>query len=431
MLNVAKIQPVNAFYEVRLGSLSEIYRYPQHPLNMRVTLDVSKTGQVEFSMFDDTGFIVESNLWASGGRAQIKWGYFDQGREIASPLYDIIILKYKVVVGNNYFTINISGTIEGEYLFESKAYSGTLQEVIDQFAEDYGYELEINPPISKQYLRGLDPSGKTTLIKDWEFKKPANVSDGKWITEVIRRYARSDSGVGPYDVIFTQKEDGQKLMRIVLADAVDNKWHWTVQDKESVVVDWQPDIDVAMSAAFGSQELVAQGIAEVTGNLNKVVANKKNIRDFVPRVGGALDETFDSAITIMEDADNVYENSENVPNEVANRGIRVRPTGTINKYLDLNPIYNKVSTEIIAQTIKGTLTILGDPEVASGYRCNIKFLYPSSLRLMAAGYRPAEHYSSGDYYIQKAVHDIKIGSYLTVLEVSRDAIKGAPEGFEL
>jgi hypothetical protein len=426
MLDVTKLQPINTFYEVEMGGMSEIYRYPQHPVSMKVDLDVTKTGKVEFSLFDDTGFIVESYLWASGGKARIRWGYFHNGGMIASPFYNVILLNYKVVVGKNYFTLNVNGMLSGEAAFESKAYSGTLHEVIDKFAKDYGYKVEFTPPISKKYLRGLDPSGKTTLIKDWEFRKPANKTDGAWIAEIIRQYARSESGVGGYDVIFTENKDGEKVMRMVLADQVDNRWRWTVQEKNSNVLDWQPEIDVNLSAGFGNKEIVSQGIAEVTGNLTKIVANRENIRRFTPRVAGG-DETFDSPTPIMSGAQNVYENSESVPRDIANRGVRVRPNTTINKYLDLNPIFSGVAIEQIQQTIKGTLVILGDPEVTNGYRCDIKFLYPAALRFFVDGYRPPEHYSSGTYYINQVVHDIKVGSYLTTLQVSRDAVSAAPE----
>lgn len=426
MLDVTKLQPINTFYEVEIGGLSEIYRYPQHPVSLKVDLDVTQTGKIEFSLFDDTGFIVESYLWASGGRARIRWGYFANGSMIASPFYKVILLNYKVVVGKNYFTLNVNGMLDGEYLFESKAYSGTLHEVIDEFAKDYGYKVEFTPPISKKYLRGIDPSGKTTLIKDWIFKKPANSPDGKWISDVIRQYARSEDGVGGYDVIFTQDANGDKLMRIVLADKVDNKWRWVVQEKNSNVLDWQPEIDVNLSVGFGNKEIVSQGITEVTGNLAKVVANRDNVRKFTPKVAGG-EETFDSSTPIMSDAQNFYENSEHVPSNIANRGVRVRPNTTINKYLDLNPILSGVALEQIQQTIKGTLVILGNPEVMAGFRCDIKFLYPAALRFVVNGYRPPEHYSSGTYYISQATHDIKVGSYLTTVQVSRDAVSAAPE----
>lgn len=428
MLDVTKLQPVNTFYEVEIGGLKNIYHYPQHPLSLRVELDVGQSGLVNFQLFDDTGFIVEFHLWASGGKAKLRWGYFHEGREISSPVYDVQLINYKVIVGRNSFTFDVHGSLTGEHLWESNSYSGTFHEVVEEFAEHYGYKVEYTPPVSKQYLRGIDPSGETTLVKDWEFRKPAHLPDGRWISEVVRQYARSEEGKGSYDLVFTQDEDGNKLMRIVLSDSVDNRWKFVVQDVDTNVVDWQPEIDVALSAGFGNQEIISQGINEITGNLTKIVANYENIKPFIPKIAGGGGEAFKSQVPIREGADVVYRNSENMPASVTNQGVRVRSNASINEYLDLNPVISNVALERVQSTIQGSLVLLGDPEIAAGFRCHIQFHYPSSLRYVSAGIRPPLHYSTGDYYIGKAVHDIKLGSYLTTLEVSRDSVLATPEG---
>jgi hypothetical protein len=236
-----------------------------------------------------------------------------EGREVSSKFYDVMLMSYSVLPGTNYFQYTLRCMMHADATFASEAYAGTMTEVLEWFSKKYGYRIEMNPPISKKYLRGVDPAGKTTEVKDWRFTKPANQPDNRWVAEIIRDYARSESGVGAYSMILDTDPNGEKVMRIVTADSVENKWRFVASDPNSNVISWQPSIDVNLSAGFGSREMILQGISVVTGYLTKIVVYTVNASDYVPKVAGSGGSMFVSNVPLIQNAEEIYRNSENIP----------------------------------------------------------------------------------------------------------------------
>src|ERR1035437_3875390 len=100
-----KEQPLILFFELTVGGLNNISIKPHLniPMDFSFTHKGAGFGEMKMTLFDQTGFQVEQQLWgASGGAGQFQFGY--QGEtQLKSPIWNFASLRYSSVWRDNSF----------------------------------------------------------------------------------------------------------------------------------------------------------------------------------------------------------------------------------------------------------------------------------------------------------------------------------------
>lgn len=230
----------------------------------------------------------------------------------------------------------------------------------------------------------------------------------------------------------TNDENGKNALHVTRPQNKTPNYKYTVQAADSVVVDWEPDINFAGSI-WNANDIEQNSYQRFTGDEQKFVMQQENTERFQERFDEPTAPLIKSTPEHENAEDLVYLGATNMPDSVTGSSIRSRTAASHSPYAGINPILNS-HLQSWMSSWNAKLTILGDPEImptlqdGSMNLCEVEVFYPVNYN--NENFAPAQkHYSSGVYVIEAVTHVIRAGSYLTILDLTR-ANAAIPEPVE-
>lgn len=426
----AKFQPIQVFFDLKLAELEKIYDGPNIPVDL--TFQHSYGGVVTINLFDEAAWEVEPFIWKArdpqtglpGGT--FKFGYKGTADGIESEEWPFQIKSYKPVwrATDNAFGISIVGTIALSPMMSQNPMSGTVEEVIKQFAKIYDMDYEIDPPLgSDQMIDQGICSRNSTAKKERIMQKLAQEPDWSFLLRALY-FAKDAQGKPGYYPVITAR-DGKPFLKIQRPKNTSSKWSYIVQSENSVVQSWEPELD--FGGIMERDDNHINTVSSHTGYSVKHVMHKAVTREFQELLGQDQVQIVKS-FPPKDDPDQItYKCVEDAPKNVVSGAIRSRTMGCVTTYggLDMG-LYSHIRRW--AGQYKATMKIFGDPRLKIGMDesdlVDVTFYTPINY-LNNSWLTP--HYTSGKYQIVEVVHEIRSGDYTTTLKLERAAAAIEPE----
>ena len=248
--NIHKTQPNVVFFDLEFGGLRQIYSPPEITVELSIILQPF-TGRFTCTLFDDTGYAVEPHLWSEASSGVpggfLQWGYKGENNT-SSGRIPCLVESYKPVIGRNYFSLALEGKLtDVPSDYNSGGFNGTLERVVEEFGSKYNLTLDLKDPVSSSSLLGFSQD-KTTEMREKEFHKQATETDTAFLARILERYgiSKASDKVG-YWAMVSADDDGtggtSLRLRLTNREFAQNKYEWTVQDPDSVVIEWSPELN--------------------------------------------------------------------------------------------------------------------------------------------------------------------------------------------
>ena len=145
--------------------------------------------------------------------------------------------------------------------YTSGRFRGTLKQILADYSKKYDLTLALQDPVGAASLLGLSQD-HTTELREKEFHKQANESDTAFLTRIMEAYGISEaSGKAGYWMMSTSEPGPgggtpQATLRLVNPQSAPHSYEWTVQAKDSTVIEWAPDIAFGAITPLGGESLV-------------------------------------------------------------------------------------------------------------------------------------------------------------------------------
>lgn len=419
--NSAQFQPIQVFFDLQIGQLQQIYQSPQLPVSMR--FEMGGTPIVTFNLFDETGFQVEQafkqNRNQDGfAQAKFRWGYNASNTSYDSGYYDFFLDKCKPSFGNNSFSWLLTGSTNLSHINSNNKMSGTLQEIVDKFCQIHNLQSQIDPPFGTTYLKdtGYIDADSTELV-EMQHTKMVTENDWRYLLRIIE-WARDQNGRGGYRVAIVS-QNGQQTLKIVRPgdSSMSSSLTYKVQDQDSVVIKWEPDMDFTGSV-LGAHDTQTNYYQRGVGDTAKNVFQQSVTQGFTTLQQTNEINPATRATPVQQDATKFQQfNSEcSMEDQVKTNSVRSQVGSSQSPYAGANPgINNHVVSWM--QSNAGTLTVLGDPQLTPYQYCDVQMNYP-------ANYNPnsdssQQHPSSGTYWIDNVIHEAGPGKCISTLSLTR------------
>jgi hypothetical protein len=429
--NPAPNQPLNIFFNLDVGGLSNIYLKPDIPMEFHFKQGGQQgegAGLFDITLLDETGQMVEPFLWNNRDpqsnyiKAQCQFGY--QGAiPNVSPAYNMKVTDYKVSFLDNAFAINIQGSMVPEAMSSSNQYSGTVMDILNQYCKTYGLSLNVNPAFGINYMQNTGHTSRDTTAGTEMFHvKWVNESDWAYINRICN-FARDQQGQLGYSVSH-DTSDGNNTLNVSNLVNTNSNYVYNVQAKDSVVVAWQPSLAFHPFSMEGN-DAQANGHQISTGDEFKTVIQPGTTQGMNPTTFGQPILNLINSTPNQPPAKQLFNYCSSVLGADLATAQRMRPNATGNADGTMNPFLNR---GIMAQsaTCEAVLTVLGDPNLrlydstGAALQVFVNCYYPENY---ATGNFSSQqlHYSSGLYRVIDIEHIIRPGSYHTVLQLIRAA----------
>lgn len=434
MFKAHQFQPLNTFFEITLGSLNNIYQTPDIPIEFEINFKAGGGfGEWRMQLFDNSGFEVEPYIYeaflnsSKGSYASIglRWGYTAQIHYEAEFVKGSII-QYHNSVERNSFVITLNGTVaDATPLSASNQYTGTALEVLNTYAVLHDYILIIDPPPDVELMMNVDETnGKTTEYREAVLTKQGHETDFRFIDRVVNTLI-APGGKSPYIAYYTNI-NGQNILEVKMPEVTAVEYTYIVQDRDSVVVEWRPEIDFLIGAATNGGEYRTNAQQFFTGDEQKFTMDPQLSYPHLPVIDPANAYTVLMRGYPIQQPPTVEKHfvSEIIEDQVKSHGLRIRPRPTARPTSEFNKELNEFARQRL-KTLKAELTIEGDPTIRPGRRCEVLFYYPTDMELPQTG-NSRLHYTSGIYWVTEVLHKISGGSYLTTLSLYRHSFNEIP-----
>lgn len=412
-------QPNNIYFRFEIGGRVLTIENKDTPISMDVNMKIGGFHDFQVVLLDDTGCDVEPYIWSSmaGGGiggiplGSLEWGYTAHIPE-ASKRYQIQISKYRPIIGRNLFMMQIQGNITYAMShMRSSTLKGTLEECLDQYCARHNLDLDKDELMP---MLVTDPTGETTQYREQVHVKQVNETDVGFIKRIVDQFARLPSGEGRFFIEHvTGTGGGRDVLRVKNPQTLEVVRWYVVQEQDSVVYEWAPDLEFQPYVAMQGGQLVTTGTQMITGHETMQYLNDTTAEAYQPYIGPKVFtqqmdvlSTFPFQ-TVMDTMDQVAE--LNAIRQMAEASAQPQPSQAyaINSFLDQNIAKNKA-----------TLVVLGDPLLEPGYKVHVHFKMPSSVHKNLPN--EGVHYTSGFYLMETVQHSITAsGQYLTTLGLVR------------
>lgn len=415
MFNPQSDQPLNVFYDFRMGGLEKNYTPDPH-IPVECTVRMKEIIEFQLTFYDETGFEVEPYLWMAAKdnpsgipKGSLKWGFTQPDK--ASPEYPLEAASYSVKFRKNAFALNLHGTLSMGPLLSTNQVHGTVKEICEKIAEMHELDLDINPKFdpTKMMDAGYIDIDETQS-RELRHCKLAHENDWRYLQRVLE-YALDQEGKGNYRAFITYGNSGSKpLLKIYRPNESNVDLTYDLSDPESTVIEFDPDVNFAnVYGAFDSQ---FNGYQRLTGDTCKGVYQPQLTKDYQVTFGK---DTYPmvKASPVQGDASNIIQfNSETIEDCVKSHAMRSRTGGSAGT---MNRSLNQHLREA-AGLYTARLQVIGDPTIKPPLNVEMKVFYPINYRNK---FGKAEHYTSGIYMCNEVHHEIRLGSYVTTLYLER------------
>ena len=423
--NAALLQPMPVFFELQIAGLSEIYRYPEVPIDFRMSIKQGGVAEVEFTLKDLTGTQVEQHLWDAVDKnvalpkGKFQFGYLNGAQ---SPLFEFFIDDFIPVFSGNSFVITVVGSCPTLSPFLSNnQFSGTIQEILEKFCKVHSLELKVDPPFGASHMMDAGYNdNKSTTKTEMRHHKWANESDAGYLERILL-FARDGEGKGGYNWNIGQDKDGKQTLSVFRPQNRGADLEYTVQDKDTVVIDWKPDISFT-KVIWGQNDVMHHSYSRITGDEMKSVEQQHLTEPYQETFGYPNSVKPKSTPTHDKADKRVHFNTETMPDSVTGSNVRAFVGASVSPFAGLNPSLNRHLRSWM-QGFTATLTVLGDPSVglmseSGGIQLvDVTCFWPLNYLNQYTGKRL--HYSSGTYILEEVEHVIQAGSFITVLHLFR------------
>lgn len=426
--NAVPYQPLDTFFNLTMGGMSNIYQDPNIPIDFNLTIERGGSSNFEMTLFDWTGYEVEPNIWRSRDPITgIPGGTFSFGykgkADVASDELSFQLASYGVKWNKGDFTVNMVGTSLLTPLISSNQYNGTIPTLLQDWCNIHGCTLNISPDLGTEYMQEIGVNNSnTTKRREMRHSKYMDESDWAYILRIVS-FCRDKSGKGGYAASLSSK-GGQPTLNITRPDENSSPSRYIIQDADTNVVNWEPNIDFA-GCVWDANDFQVNTHQALTGDQQKMV--------FQPGVTKQYQITDGNAITPLTrslpqklDADKiVYFCSEAMQQQVKSSATRMRTGGQISPLAGMNPhLDSHLKTWLMANNAE--LTIIGDPTILeTGVKVEVVFDYPKNLSIKSLAGQP--HYSGGEFYIDTIHHSNHTGEFLTTLSLQRATMAISPD----
>jgi len=415
MIDYGANQPLNVFFDLQMGSLSETFRQADIPIEC--TVKMKEVIEFQVSFLDLTGFMVEPHLWESAKqnktgypKGSLQWGFTQPDER--SEMFPIEVPGYTVKFRKNAFGINVYGTVAMAPLGSSNPMHGTIQEICEKIQDLHEIDVEIDPPFDPANMQDcgyidLDE----TEMREMKHLKLAHESDWRYLQRVLQ-YAMDGENKGNYRAFLTA-DGGKPLLKICRPNeaVVDRSYKYVYGDPDGPVLEFDPDL--SFSNVYGAFDTHVNSFQRITGDTHKAVL-QPNLTQGYQVTFGKSTYPLVKASPVQDDATELFQlNSETIEDAVKSRAMRSRTGGSV---VNNNRALNQHLREA-AGLYTARLQLMGDPTLKPPLIIDMRVPYPSNYGNKFGGL--TEHYTSGKYMCFEVHHEIKIGSYTTTLFLER------------
>lgn len=438
MFNPAPYQPLNVFFELKLGALERIYEYPNIPLSFELKFGGNnKLGLAVITLFDEVGLEVEPYIWAERVRGTkvvegtFKFGYtVPEG--IESEEYTFHLHNYRPRYKDRTWSHTLYCFVTSlEVAMSSNQYCGTLEEIIDKMCSNYNWQKQINPPFGKEYM--LDAGGNdkdTTEPSERRFISPNTESDWRGLTRLLY-YARDKNGKSGYRAV-VQDVDGAPTLVITRGGKnAKADYFYDLDDPDSTVLDWDPDVNFV--ECFNGTDTTFLGSQPSTGYPTRSVMAHEVTRDQLEDFG---QNTYQTVRGVRQDgADpkppdrSYYTCPETAPQDIMQGATRYRQSPARSPWAgDHAALYSHISSWMAMNT--ATLEVLGDPRITILPKQNAIATVELAIKTPITYFNTTEkidHYTAGLWEVREVTHRLALGQYTTIYGLQRPGHNGPPE----
>jgi hypothetical protein len=403
------MQPVNAFFDLRIGGLSNIFLNPSVPVQFHI--QIGNEPFMKCTLLDVSGKDVEPSLFQSSQQnsngyfdLQVQWGYTAQN-PLASPVYGMMAKCYHLTVGRNLYYIDLEAETLLLPMVSSNPYSGTALECLQKFAQNHNFILQFDPQPSAASMTdcGINDFDSTEPVER-KHMKLANECDMSFFKHLLTFLADANGVVG-YQSYFYTDQSGNSICRITNAATSGIAYTFDYPATDSTVLDWRPDVE--MPVLLGSNYSQVNSNSVINGDSFKNVLQQQLTQQFS---GNKLPPIYNPKPNPPPQPASKWQqfcSSNAIEEAVKNSAVRVWNGGTLSP-LGSSNLHLSQQIAMINMSMNAELEVLGDPTILPGRLCQINHYYPQSREI---------HWTSGQYMIHDVLHSIIDGAYRTTLKL--------------
>lgn len=380
--------PFYAFINFKVGKYDFTTLPPEHVQNMTYTRVTQSGGNtLSIDLFDETAIKVEFQIAQGNHKAKFQYGYTNGE---FSPVINITLTKIDINFNPSGAVLHLEGVsgaaVNSKANPKSCTYKNmTISDIVRTISNEEGWgEGTI---IDTKPVPGDDGSENRSFTRT---KQPATI----FITKDLIPFAKSnDTGDGDYELNFDDTTGAVNFRPKYHGPTIEKKskrhsyeFAWGSGDKNSRVIDFNPE--------YSGTVIMLNGGAQVEATTFDAVKNQMYTVNY--------DKNTDKNRTLLADKSNVDQTSAKTPIGLS----ACNPE-------DMKSIAAMMWLTQAGQFVKANLSILGDVNINP-------YDLVSMVVLNKDGYA---HHTSGAYMITKVVDSISNGSFVTQIEMQRNAMK--------
>lgn len=421
-------QPFAPFFDLTFSGQTNqsIASNPEIPMSFSFTQEVaSNLNKVEAKLLDLSGMDVEPLILNSKNQNGFFEGTFKFGwlkPKVESPEWTFQLDYYvPEFEPDNAFTICLEGkTNLGMAVSQNKA-SGTVEQCVKKMADiHFNGKYQITQPFGTDFMLDsgyLDQD--TTELREMQHTKLMTETDWNFLNRILD-HARDANGLGGYSASSRMVNGTNTLIVQRPLDINQVMWTYDTSAKEKTIIKWRPVINVTEALMNGANNMHVNSTQNISGNTQKFVNDQSVTKNFIVK-DGPIDPNPPTSYPKQTPADQpIYVCSETMPDNVVTNAAR-----TVSGYGSPSPYggYNNPLNDHLRAwqaSNKASLILLGDPTLYPGVNIDMKVYYPKNYSVRSVAGK--EHYTAGIWYIDRCIHTIAPGSYITVLELTKSTL---------
>lgn len=378
--------PYYAFITLNIGEFNMTLNPPNHVQGFSYTrTPMNAANKFKFTLFDDTAILLEYQLIKGYEDVKFQYGYVNG---VISPLYQGKITQYDVDFTPAGATLSIEGMSSSITSFAkpiTKTYKNMrIDEIVTDIANEQGWIIGT--------IKECQP------VNDGENANKEFTCNGQvaqvFITNELIPYAKSsDSGDSNYVLNFVDSADGtivnfypiMQTGKLFGETTAEYQFKWGSGDRNSKVIDFNPDYSGALRLYSGGATVEAKTIDKVANEMFSITYNEKT----------------DEHRTTLDDK-SLYDY----------QGAKTVIGGSSYSMDEMKNIAAYLWTKQASFPVKADMTILGDPNIQVFDMISVVMLNKDGL----------PHHSSGIYIVKEVEDEISGGSFTTRLQLFRNAM---------
>ena len=417
-----------AFFNLKIGqNNAETYSLENNDDNMVEftfsRIDEFVSDSLIFTLYDDSALYLEEKILNSDRSIEFWYGYRD-GKQ--SPHYKGMIMKYSITfegAGATLVLECVSQSAVDLAQVDTKEYEDmTPSEVMENIAKENDWiikHVEPSKPIFKTSTGGLDKSNYKVFLR-------TNETLSEFIKKNIIPFSVSEKGKGGYTCMLCSTSEGTEMIYAPknyvseeeakksnegtngtttdgygkLMEAIKN-YNYVMNAPSEEIISFTPEYGDMLSVLIGGNNVTTEYTDPQTNEYQKTETAKQE--EGTP----SKDKTEQE-----KEKERQQKETEVVQESDKIKGINRTHISSTRTKSEMEAISLSLWEKAQDMVYKATLVLVGDPT-----------LKPRQLIRVAVLTRDgAIHHSTGNYYVSKITDSISDGTYITTLELNRNAM---------